>query len=107
MNYIIGIAGAKNSGKDTIANIISYIDDVGLSKATYRGWLAKSNVKYNNIIHFADTLKELVSKIFRIKLDYFYKRDYKDILYYNFLKILWFLYQKPQNLHPGSVPGLR
>ena len=41
MNYIIGIAGAKNSGKDTIANIISYIDNVGLSKATYRGWLAK------------------------------------------------------------------
>ena len=72
MNYIIGIAGAKNSGKDTIANIISYIDDVGLSKATYRGWLVKSNVKYNNIIHFADALKELVSKIFRIKLDYFY-----------------------------------
>lgn len=96
MNYIIGIAGAKNSGKDTIANIISYIDNVGLSKATYRGWLAKSNVKYNNIIHFADALKELVSKIFRIKLDYFYKRDYKDILYYNLLSNR-FIKQIPKN----------
>lgn len=88
---IIGIAGEKNSGKDTIANIISYIDKVGLTRANYKGWCEYynktkllDNKQINGIVHFADNLKLVTSIIFNIDITNFYNRDTKDSMYYNF-----------------------
>ena len=88
---IIGIAGEKNSGKDTIANMISYIDKVGLTRANYKGWCEYynktkllDNKQINGIVHFADNLKLVTSIIFDIDVTNFHNRDTKDNMYYNF-----------------------
>lgn len=88
---IIGIAGEKNSGKDTIANMISYIDKVGLTRANYKGWWEYyhnskllDNKQIKGIVHFADNLKLVTSIIFDIDVTNFYNRDTKDSMYYNF-----------------------
>ena len=43
---IIGINGKRQSGKDTIANMIAYIHSVGVTKANYKEWVAN---KVSNI----------------------------------------------------------
>lgn len=86
-NCIIGIAGNKNSGKDTVASIINYIFHVGVTKASYRNWIVKRasiDYKYKNrVIHFADGLKDVLSIIYNIPREYFDDRKYKDELWYN------------------------
>lgn len=87
MNYVIGIAGNINSGKDTVASMINYIFAVGIAKAKYADWLVKrKSIDYtyaDRIIHFADGLKQVLSIIYGIPLKYFYDRTYKDEKYYN------------------------
>lgn len=76
---IIGIGGNKNSGKDTAANMINYIMSVGAISANYQDWFEKINIyKSNNIVHFADKLKDSLSIIYNIPRWYFDDRDYKD-----------------------------
>lgn len=85
---IIGVAGKKNSGKDTVASMINYITTVGLSRCKYAEWITnRANYdisQQDRIIHFADNLKKVLSIMFNIPLECFYNRTYKDELYYDF-----------------------
>lgn len=87
-SYIIGLAGNKNSGKDTVASMINYIFAVGITKAKYSDWVLK-RVSYDEtykdrIVHFADNLKDCLSIIYNIPRKYFDDRQYKDEMYYSF-----------------------
>ena len=86
-SYIIGIAGKKNSGKDTVASMINYIFAKGITAATYREWLmcrASFDATHKHrITHFADSLKDCLSIIYHIPRQYFDDREYKDNMYYN------------------------
>lgn len=85
-NYIIGIAGSKNAGKDTIANMINYIFKRGITKASYADWALQKTKLINlqdRIIHFADANKDILSILFPIDRMYFDSRKYKDEVYYN------------------------
>jgi hypothetical protein len=87
-NFVIGIAGVKNSGKDTVASMINYIFAAGVSKAKYQDWVIKqaaydSNYK-DRIIHFADPLKDVLSIIYNIPRYKFDDREYKDELWFCF-----------------------
>lgn len=87
-NFVIGIAGVKNSGKDTVASMINYIFAVGVSKAKYQDWLFKRYISdvglKDRIIHFADPLKDILSILYNIPRKYFDDRKYKDELWYCF-----------------------
>lgn len=86
-NYIIGIAGKKNSGKDIVANMINYIFATGITKVSYADYLIKkvsiNNTYKERIIHFADGLKDVLSIIYNIPREYFDDRNKKDNMYYN------------------------
>lgn len=87
-SYIIGIAGHKGSGKDTVANMINYIFAVGITKATYSDYIVK-RAKYSithqdRIMHFADSLKDVLSIIYNIPRMMFDDRKYKDDYWYCF-----------------------
>lgn len=86
-NYIIGIAGVKGSGKDTVASMINYIFAVGIARANYSEWIIKQdsfNLNYNDrIIHFADVMKDVLSIMYSIPRNLFDDRKFKDDLYYN------------------------
>lgn len=86
-NYIIGISGKRNSGKDTIASMINYIFAVGIGKANYSDWIIKKtsidNTNADRVIHFADSLKDVLSIIYNIPREYFNNRMYKDEMWYN------------------------
>lgn len=86
-SYIIGIAGKKNSGKDTVASIINYIFAKGITATTYRDWLlykeSRDAAYKHRITHFADALKDCLSIIYHIPRQYFDDREYKDNMYYN------------------------
>lgn len=85
--FIIAIAGHRNSGKDTVANMIDYIFKVGITKANYKDWIfyekSYDAVNSNRIIHFADSLKDVLSIIYNINRDKFDNREYKDNYYFN------------------------
>lgn len=87
-NFVIGIAGVKNSGKDTVASMINYIFAAGVSKAKYQDWLFKRHISdaglKDRIIHFADPLKDILSILYNIPRKYFDDRKYKDELWYCF-----------------------
>ena len=97
-SFIIGIAGQKNSGKDTVASMISYITNVGIAKANYQEWITKKaiyDLKFkNHIIHFADSLKDCISIMYGIKRRYFDIRDYKDNQWYCFKSRRFITYQE-------------
>ena len=87
MPYIIGIAGNKGAGKDTVASMINYIFAKGITRAKYSEWVIDKDKYYHRfadtIIHFADTLKNVLSIIYNIPRKYFNNRKYKDELYYS------------------------
>lgn len=87
-NYVIGIAGVKNSGKDTVASMINYIFAAGVSKAKYQDWVIKKesyDYQYKDrIIHFADPLKDVLSIIYNLPRNYFDNRKFKDECWYCF-----------------------
>lgn len=86
-SYVIGINGKANSGKDTVATMINYIFSVGVTKANYTNFVIMKRsveVEYaDRIIHFADSLKDVLSIIFNIDRKYFDDRKYKDDYYYS------------------------
>lgn len=80
---LIGIAGHKGSGKDTVASMLTYIIDNG-TKANFNQWLSQ---KFDNnlpstgkrlITHFADPMKDILSALFNISREYFDDRLHKD-----------------------------
>lgn len=88
-SYIIGIAGAKNSGKDTVANMINYIFAKGVTKANYADYVVMAKrIQYtqsDRIIHFADNVKRIVSTMFGIPFSKLNDRKYKDKMFYNLI----------------------
>lgn len=86
-SYIIGIAGHKRVGKDTVAGMIDYIFKAGVSKANFADYLKYSidKTKRDRIIHFADNLKQCLSIIYNIPIEYFYDDKIKENGYYNFV----------------------
>ena len=86
-SYIIGIAGTKGSGKDTVANMINYIFAKGITNATYANYVVMAKktqyTKSDRIIHFADVPKQIVSLMFGIPIDKLNDRKYKDEMFYN------------------------
>lgn len=99
-NVIIGIAGQKNSGKDTVASMINYIATVGCAAAKYEQWLIRKaayDIKNRDkIIHFADSLKDCLSIIYDIPRKYFDNRRYKDELFYSFTERRFISYEDCQ-----------
>lgn len=93
-NVIIGIAGHKGCGKDTVASMINYIFAIGISKANYSDWITKrasiDNSYSDRIMHFADALKDVLSIIYCIPKKCFYDREYKDELYFNLKSYTFF-----------------
>ena len=87
-SFIIGIAGAKNSGKDTIASMINYIFAVGTTRATYGDYLIKKvkidNTHADRIVHFADNMKDVMSIMFGIPRATFDDRQKKDNAYWDY-----------------------
>lgn len=87
-SFIIGIAGAKNSGKDTIASMINYIFAVGTTRATYGDYLIKKvkidNTHADRIVHFADNMKDVMSIMFGIPRCAFDDRQKKDNAYWDY-----------------------
>lgn len=85
---IVGIKGFKGSGKDTVASMISYILHDGIMKASYDTWLLyhKNDFIENDeiIIHFADKLKDDISKFCGIDSKLLDKQEIKENYYYNF-----------------------
>jgi hypothetical protein len=85
---IVGIKGFKGSGKDTVASMISYILHDGIMKASYDTWLLyhKNGFVENDeiIIHFADKLKDDISKFCGIDRKLLDKQEIKENYYYNF-----------------------
>lgn len=87
-SFIIGISGAKNSGKDTIASMINYIFAVGITRATYGDYLIKKvkidNTNADRVVHFADNMKDAMSIIFGIPRCTFNDRQKKDNAYWDY-----------------------
>lgn len=85
---IVGIKGFKESGKDTVASMISYILHDGIMKANYDTWLLyhKNNFIENDeiIIHFADKLKDDIAAFCNIDRKLLDRQDIKEENYYNF-----------------------
>lgn len=82
-NLIIGLIGHLNSGKDTAASMINYIIQAG-TIANYADWYIRRNNIPQNVIHFADPLKDCLSVMFNINRDVFDDRNAKDNLYFVF-----------------------
>lgn len=82
---IIGLSGQKGSGKDLTASIINYIITKNIRGANYKDWVLHDVInkekELKTIVHFADPLKEFISKLFNINIKYFYDRNYKDNKY--------------------------
>lgn len=82
---IIGIAGQKNSGKNTVASMIRYMLHVGILNATYKEWIIEYDREDINqcstIINYADFLKDICSTVFDIPRALFDNRTYKDNKY--------------------------
>ena len=86
-SYIIGLAGNKNSGKDTVASMINYIFATGITKAKFSDWMLKrvsfDETYKDRIVHFADNLKDCLSIIYNIPRMAFDDREMKDEIYYS------------------------
>lgn len=85
-SYIIGIAGKKNSGKDTLASMLNYIVAVGTTSASFVDW-ATNKDRYDlqfkdRITHFADPMKDCLSIMYNIPREYFDDRVKKDEEWY-------------------------
>ena len=83
---IIGIAGCKNSGKDTVANMINYIFATGITRSNYADYVIRRksiNISHKDrIVHFADNMKDVMSIIFSIPRFAFDNRVKKDSEYW-------------------------
>lgn len=79
---LIGIAGVKNSGKDTVASMICLIQNRG-TYSTFKHWNEHGDEYVKSVIHFADAMKDAISNIFHINRTLLDDRAVKDMMYYN------------------------
>ena len=89
MNNIIVISGLKNSGKDTVADMLQYCLSVPESFRKYwmyRHYRYAFNSTYEKVA-FADSLKDTLSVLFGIPVEKFYERDFKEHFYIKGLEI--------------------
>lgn len=88
-SYIIGLAGNKGCGKDTVASMINYIFAVGITKAKYSDWMLRrasyDETYKDRVVHFADGLKDCLSIIYNIPRCAFDDRIMKDEMYYSLI----------------------
>lgn len=82
---LIGLAGKKGSGKDTVANMMFYINAEG-TRASFEKWkeMRNSITPNLNIVRtaFADPIKDTLSNIFNIDREAFDNRTKKELMYY-------------------------
>lgn len=87
-NIVIGIGGQKHSGKDTFASMLLYIHQVGPAAANYNYWYESyqyfSFTGKRMSTHFANSLKDSCSILFKIERKLFDDISYKDDKYYSF-----------------------
>ena len=85
---IIGVAGRKNSGKDTVASMINYIFATGITRSNYANYVIQRksiDISHKDrIIHFADSMKDAMSIIFSIPRSTFDDRVKKDNEYWDY-----------------------
>lgn len=85
---IIGIAGCKNSGKDTVASMINYIFATGITRSNYADYVIRRksiDISHKDrIIHFGDSMKDAMSIIFSIPRSAFDDRVKKDNEYWDY-----------------------
>lgn len=85
---IIGIAGCKNSGKDTVASMINYIFATGITRSNYADYVIRRksiDISHKDrIIHFVDSMKDVMSIIFSIPRSAFDDRIKKDNEYWDY-----------------------
>lgn len=85
---IIGIAGCKNSGKDTVASMINYIFATGITRSNYADYVIRRksiNISHKDrIVHFADNMKDVMSIIFSIPRFAFDNKVKKDSEYWDY-----------------------
>lgn len=86
-NNIIAVAGLKNSGKDTVAEMLQYLFNT--PKILHSYWCFKAfkkiyaHGKYS-IVNFAGPLKRTLSALLNIPLKYFNDRNFKENYYIYF-----------------------
>ena len=89
MNNIIVISGLKNSGKDTVADMLQYclsVPEPFRKYWMYRHYRYAFNSTYEKVA-FADSLKDTLSVLFGIPVEKFYERDVKEHFYIKGLEI--------------------
>lgn len=89
MNNIIVISGLKNSGKDTVADMLQYclsVPEPFRKYWMYRHYRYAFNSTYEKVA-FADSLKDTLSVLFGIPIEKFYERDFKEHFYIKGLEI--------------------
>lgn len=89
MNNIIVISGLKNSGKDTVADMLQYclsVPEPFRKYWMYRHYRYAFNSTYKKVA-FADSLKDTLSVLFGIPVEKFYERDFKEHFYIKGLEI--------------------
>ena len=89
MNNIIVISGLKNSGKDTVADMLQYclsVPEPFRKYWMYRHYRYAFNSTYEKVA-FADSLKDTLSVLFGIPVEKFYERDFKEHFYIKGLEI--------------------
>ena len=89
MNNIIVISGLKNSGKDTVADMLQYclsVPEPFRKYWMYRHYRYAFNSTYEKVA-LADSLKDTLSVLFGIPVEKFYERDFKEHFYIKGLEI--------------------
>ena len=88
MRKIIAIQGYKNSGKDTVAEMVQYL--LNTPKIMHFYWMYKSFNKVSfkrnkfHIVKYADKIKEILSLLLNVSIKTFENRDFKENCYVDF-----------------------
>lgn len=83
LNNIIVISGLKNSGKDTVADMLQYclsVPEPFRKYWMYRHYRYAFNDAYKKVA-FADSLKDTLSVLLGVPVEKFYDRDFKEHFY--------------------------
>lgn len=84
LNNLIAIAGCKNSGKDTVANMLQYLlntPKVFHSYRCYKLFKGFSKIGKYKVTSFAYPLKRTLSALLNVPVEKFNNRDFKENYY--------------------------
>lgn len=82
---VIYISGDNGAGKDTIAKMLDYINQVGINRAKYSNYITTTSsdkFKTQSVLHFADSLKDVCAIITNLPRELFDSHEYKDDKYW-------------------------